>query len=439
MRGAFPIIMAASIASWFADVTAYADGTPPVMWADFANERYMVNGQSKAFSDIFTFTRSGSGTYRVLGGLATAASDVPRFEKDPITGDGLGLIREASGTNLVSRSEELENGAWFKSNATVSSNFADAPTVPATTTADKFVENSGAGVHEFIRTSADVSVVSGNLYCVSCCFKAAERTRIGLSLYPVGFAGGTVFVDLTDGSVVGFSGTYFAYGVIPLGNGWYRVWISGYASSTTTSSVINAKLVDTGTNISYTGNGTSGVYVWGMQVEAGPAPSSYIPTTSSALTRAADNCVSSGSKFSSWYTSTAITIYVDWLLRDIIGAKRSVEINDNTNNNRIGPFFSSPSFGGIVSVSGSLIYNSSAGSAVAGQLCKQMLRATNGDQRECANGVLAGAGTGVGHPVCTQLVVGDTFLATQPLNSLVRELRAYPNVVTDSEMQRLTT
>ena len=55
---------------------------------------------------------------------------------------------------------------------------------------------------------------------------------------------------------------------------------------------------------SYAGNGTSGAYLWGAQVEVGAFPTSYIPTTSAALTRNADVATMTGTNFSSWFNAT---------------------------------------------------------------------------------------------------------------------------------------
>jgi hypothetical protein len=62
---------------------------------------------------------------------------------------------------------------------------------------------------------------------------------------------------------------------------------------------------------SYTGDGFSGLFVWGAQAEAGAFPTSYIPTVDSQVTRSADNASMTGVNFSNWYNQTEGSFYVD--------------------------------------------------------------------------------------------------------------------------------
>ena len=66
----------------------------------------------------------------------------------------------------------------------------------------------------------------------------------------------------------------------------------------------------TGNNgTSYQGDGTSGAFVWGAQLEASSYPTSYIPTTSSSATRVADACFKTG--ISSLLNATQGTLFLD--------------------------------------------------------------------------------------------------------------------------------
>jgi hypothetical protein len=70
-------------------------------------------------------------------------------------------------------------------------------------------------------------------------------------------------------------------------------------------------LVDGSNNATYTGDGTSGIYLWGAQLEAGAFPTSYIPTTTATVTRSADVCSISGSNFSAWYRQDEGTVFAE--------------------------------------------------------------------------------------------------------------------------------
>ena len=88
------------------------------------------------------------------------------------------------------------------------------------------------------------------------------------------------------------------------GNGWYRVDI-------TLNDVIleAAFFLYNGSSYTYTGDGTSGIYIWGAQLEAGSYATSYIPTTSASVTRNAD--VISKTGISSLIGQTDGTMFVD--------------------------------------------------------------------------------------------------------------------------------
>jgi len=64
----------------------------------------------------------------------------------------------------------------------------------------------------------------------------------------------------------------------------------------------------------YTGNGYSGIYIWGAQLEAGAFATSYIPTVASQVTRSADAASMTGANFSSWYRADEGTLYYEGLL-----------------------------------------------------------------------------------------------------------------------------
>lgn len=233
---------------------------------------------SKTVDPRITFTRASSATYfDEFGVLRTAANNAPRIDHSPITGECLGLLIEEQRTNLLTYSEQFDNAAWFKSNATVTANVAIAP--DGTLTADKLVMASGispsttdnVGIQNFNRVN-----ISGATHALSFYAKAAEassvRIRENIS------TGAFLTVDLISGAITnGNSSQYVSPTAVSVGNGWWRISFNTATGSASTSKY--------GLRVNATGDGTSGIYIWGAQLEAGAHPTSYIPTPATFTSR----------------------------------------------------------------------------------------------------------------------------------------------------------
>jgi hypothetical protein len=214
-------------------------------------------------------------------------NNIPRIDYNA-DGTVEGLLIEEQRTNLVTYSEQFDNAAWVKSNATVTSNAAVSP--DGNSAADKLVENSATSGHYVWQSYTH----SGQAMTLTMYAKAGERSLVRLKYNDASnHRYGAVF-DLSDGTVVNdantISGVLLSSSIEPVGE-FYRIRISGSApagSGIFSASLATVKTSTTNSNESYTGDGTSGIYIWGAQLEAGSFPTSYIPTSGATATRSAD-------------------------------------------------------------------------------------------------------------------------------------------------------
>lgn len=180
-----------------------------------------------------------------------------------------GLI-EKGRTNSYLRSQELDNAIWTKTRGSITANAGGAP--DGTVTADLFTENTATGSHD-IRQG--YTSVSGNIYTISIHAKANGRSR--LDVYVAG-PNKTAFFDLSNGSIIG--GNAIDKKIEDKGNGWYRCSLVVQATSTAVNAIW---ILNNGSTQNYTGDGVSGMYLWGAQLEQGLVARTYIETTTAAV------------------------------------------------------------------------------------------------------------------------------------------------------------
>jgi hypothetical protein len=178
---------------------------------------------------------------------------------------------EVTPWNLLQQSETIGVSPWAAQNSTVTTNATTAPN--GTSTAEKIIENTSNGYHQVYQEIFASGSVVGQDYTFSCYAKASERTKISLALQTPDVSVGTF--DLINGtaSIDGFGGV----AIESVGNGWYRCSI--YRLNTTTGYIYGNLQMNDGTGTVYTGDGTSGVFVWGAQLNIGSTAKPYFPTT----------------------------------------------------------------------------------------------------------------------------------------------------------------
>lgn len=264
-------------------VPAAIAGVAPTLDFRPALERREIEAVS--LTDKLTFAGGNEGTFVGSDGfIQRAQTNVPRFAHDPVTRRSLGMGLEASRQNLLLRSEEFDNASWSKTNASITANAVVAPS--GLVTGDKLVENTASSVHTCTQNR---TLTANTLYTLSVFAKAQERTQITIQTsFAANWTANVITsFDLPLETVI--SGT----GVIsPAGNGWHRCSISATFGPTNASGGMNLFLVNNGVN-NYTGDGSSGLFFSGAQINPGNL-TSYIPTTTAAVTRTADSAVIDG-------------------------------------------------------------------------------------------------------------------------------------------------
>lgn len=241
-----------------------------------------------ALDPRITFSRGSVGSYFGSDGLLKSASvDTPRFAYNPSTLAARGLLIEPAATNALSWSEAFDNAAWTKVNATIGADATIAPSGSAT--ADKFIKSATTS-HAYVDSSY---TGTGNISW-SAFLKAGEFGYAKIHAENSAFSGlREATINLSTGAIVTNSGAGTGVAlnsvtVTPINNGWYRVTLSVNVTSGTGLSVRIYACTSAGAN-NILGDGVSGFYMSGGQVESGAASTSPILTTSGPATRSADN------------------------------------------------------------------------------------------------------------------------------------------------------
>jgi len=193
-----------------------------------------------------------------------------------------------------------------------------------------------------------------------------------------------------------------------------------------------------GTASSYTGDNASGLYLWGAQLEAGAFPTSYIPTTTAAVTRQADSAIVT--PISSFYNQAEGTLFAETIVRP-----RAVNIasitQDATEDNRLTLYTAATrTMRWFVNTAGVTEYNSESSAIEDGAVGKIAGAYKSNDVISATNGVLASGDTSITLPSSlTHLFIGRTATTFPPLNGHIRKVAYYPRRLSNALLQSLTT
>ena len=387
-----------------------------------------------------TFTRAaGTATYiNSSGYVTTATANTPRFDYDPVTLAPRGLLIEGSATNYMLESKTLVG----YSNSGMVSITSGSETDPEGTAnaARQVYASSGGTYHGYYRNT---SAGTNTTITVSIWAKARNYTYLFLSELGSGTA--AVRFNLSTGAISNNLGAgYVSAKATSFSNGWWRCEMVVNVTASTAYNwmfagvPVGATLNQYGAQYTGTGNAADGIYCYGFQVEAGSGVSSYIPTTTSTVTRNPDSCLLSGTNFSSWYTQGIGTVC--WSGSSFrITAGHLANINTVNNDPRITAYIGAGALTNLVT-NGTTQASISFGTVTANTAFKAAWRFNTNDFAACLNaGTVQTDTVGTVPTGVDRMQLGAAEGGYQFLDGWIKSIKYYPTAFTNAELQTATT
>ena len=395
-----------------------------------------------------TFTTSGTGLVQFVGGYSSGTFQIwgAQLNKGAIkpyfkTTDRLNvprltyengcpsLLLEKQSTNLITYSEDFSNADWSKEDINITTNSVISP--DGTQNADKLVPNTNNTDHTVYQLK---SAFSGANVSFSVYAKAAGYDYIFLGSNN-NVASDGAFFNLTNGTISQNTSSLSA-SIQSVGNGWYRCTVSS-SSYPTVYAIICAS--QNGTSLIFSGDNTKGIYTWGAQGEISTYPTSYIPTTSTSVTRLADSC--SKTSISS-LIGTEFTLFLD--AYETTGGAFSRYLVLKGGGGTYANFISiecNPTNLVAVNVNNaasSSVFGATWGALTNGQRFKLALRCKNNDFAFYINGVQIATQSSGTVPTTSDLYLGYYVDYTDNYNK-VNQFILFNRGLTDTELAQLTT
>ena len=367
-----------------------------------------------------------------FAGITVNGTSVPNVPRLDYTGGGCGkLLLEPSRTNKQTYSEKINTTNYSYSSAiSVTENAAISP--DGYQNADKVIPTTTNAYHQ-VRSNL---ATSNGYDIISVFVKASGYNYVQLTSWadPSSY----VNFDLTDGTV-GTVSVATIYGIQSYGNGWYRIWANVQASG---GGIFGIGVVTSKTAAwaqSFAGNGTDGVLMWGVQIEAASYPTSYISTQNAAVTRVADTATKAS--VSSLIGQTEGVLYAEVSIAANSDAARVIATLGGSNRFGITAGAGNVGFF-IVTGAGGVVYSSSA-AFTHGATTKMALAYKSGQTSLYVNGtaVLTTTATFAFDASIDNLFFGNFELVVGTNQNGQRQSQAllFKTRLTNAQMAELTT
>ena len=361
--------------------------------------------------------------------------NVPRID---YTGGGCPhILAEPQRTNLITYSEDFSQSVWADYDVSVLTNQTNSP--EGIQNAAKVTENTINAQHlvQYV-----FSQNASTNYSLSVFIKSNGRDYFGMN---IGASRLYANFDLLNGTVtqVNSNGTDFnneSASISSYGNGWYKCILSGYAI-TSAGGYIRLGIrqtLGTGNSQSYTGDGVSGLYLWGGSLEVGSYPTSYIPTSGSTVTRNQDIFTRDG--IGSLINSTEGVLFAEMAAFSNDGTNRKIALSDGTGSNLVRFYFSNSSNRVVaqVKVGGSTQVTFDITGITVTNFNKVALKYKENDFAIWINGVERGTDTSGTTPSSMNKIAFDNGAGSDYFYGKVKQLQVYNTALTDEQLLQLT-
>lgn len=401
----------------------------------FGNKVWAAKEESVlAYNDInnnykplpFFFKRTSIGTRVNKDGLIeTMGQDIARIDYTD-SADGV-LLLEPSSTNLITYSEDFVDNYWEKSEISI---IADSTTSPdGSLNGYSFTRNASTG-SSFIRKQITTAtgVVSLSIFAK---YNGRQFLQLSSGVNYSNF-------DLLNG-IITVSSSNSGSSIENYGNGWYRLIININLAGTLNYYYIwNIDSANSARVEASTGNGTDGIYIYGAQLEQLSYPTSYIPTSGSSVTRAAETCNNSGN--SEVFNDSEGVLFVNTATLQEGVTEKIISLSDGTTSNNIYFSFSGAAntiYGLVVSGGSTQASLSTTVSQI--QPNKLLIKYKSNDISFWLNGFKVGFDTSANTPSGLK-----NLSFSYPTNAInfygkTKELGYYDTALTDLELETLTS
>jgi len=256
------------------------------------------------------------------GELATRMADCPRL--DYLSGVA-GFLREEQRTNLLCPSTSFSNEIW--GNGTVIRQDGQAVALDGTTTGAKITAAAiayGGILRNYHTTYGANTTYAGSVY-----IKKGNHPYVGMALGDQA----AVYFDLDTQTLIKTTGTPVSYDLKDIGNEWFRLSLVA-TQPASPNGYFDIYLCSASGGLSWTPEGTEFINLWGAQLEAGAFVTSYIPTISTTVTRAAEHL---SVEHPVWLNPCQGTILMDgvWLGSDATYGGQLLWIDDGSTDGYI--------------------------------------------------------------------------------------------------------